>query len=141
MANPSFVVGEHVDILCSYKSNLLPSIFPDAPKTVVYSGKVLNRANYDDQESIRIFTGDKRMMVRVIPLKDVISVNGVPFTFTPRPRVQTTSTKVVDVVGSKGDVYKVTIYPSGKMTCTCSGFGFRQKCSHIEKIVSTARAS
>ena len=32
-----------------------------------------------------------------------------------------------------GEVYTITFGPSGSH-CTCAGYGFRRKCSHIDKI-------
>lgn len=37
------------------------------------------------------------------------------------------------VVGSKGDVYTVELV-RGQYKCTCSGFKFHHKCSHIAQI-------
>ena len=41
--------------------------------------------------------------------------------------------RVIEVVGSKGDVYKVTEL-NGEYSCTCSGFKFRSKCHHITQV-------
>lgn len=41
--------------------------------------------------------------------------------------------RVIEVVGSKGDVYKVTEL-RGDYSCSCSGFRFRSKCRHIEQL-------
>lgn len=37
------------------------------------------------------------------------------------------------VSGSKGDQYTVAL-DGGRWSCSCAGFGFRRKCSHIDKI-------
>jgi hypothetical protein len=37
------------------------------------------------------------------------------------------------VVGSKGDVYTVELVGT-KYQCSCAGFKFRHKCSHIESV-------
>lgn len=36
------------------------------------------------------------------------------------------------VAGSHGETYLVTIWQSGKKTCTCKGFIYRRNCKHIE---------
>jgi hypothetical protein len=41
------------------------------------------------------------------------------------------------VVGSKGDVYTIRLV-NNDYTCTCSGFKFRHKCSHIDKVKNEA---
>lgn len=38
-----------------------------------------------------------------------------------------------EVVGSKGDVYIVE-FDNGRYKCSCVGFKFKHKCSHIEKV-------
>ena len=41
--------------------------------------------------------------------------------------------RVIEVTGSKGDVYKVTEL-RGAWSCTCSGFKFRGDCRHIKGV-------
>lgn len=41
--------------------------------------------------------------------------------------------RVVEVRGSKGDVYKV-VELNGNYTCTCSGFKFRGDCKHVKSV-------
>jgi len=38
--------------------------------------------------------------------------------------------KTKKVIGSKGNVYTVEIYASGKKTCTCPGYQYRRFCKH-----------
>ena len=42
--------------------------------------------------------------------------------------------RVIEVQGSKGDVYKVTEL-NGNYSCTCSGFRFRGDCKHAKSVV------
>lgn len=39
--------------------------------------------------------------------------------------------RVIEVKGSKGDVYQVTEV-NGNYSCTCSGFRFRGDCKHVK---------
>jgi hypothetical protein len=41
--------------------------------------------------------------------------------------------RVIEVQGSKGDVYRVTEL-RGEYSCTCSGFKFRGDCRHIKDV-------
>jgi hypothetical protein len=41
--------------------------------------------------------------------------------------------RVIEVQGSRGDVYKLTEL-NGNWSCTCSGFRFRSHCRHIESL-------
>lgn len=41
--------------------------------------------------------------------------------------------RVIEVRGSKGDIYKVTEL-NGNWSCTCSGFRFRGECKHIREL-------
>ena len=41
--------------------------------------------------------------------------------------------RVIEVRGSKGDVYQVTDV-NGNYSCTCSGFRFRGECKHIKEL-------
>jgi hypothetical protein len=57
----------------------------------------------------------------------------VPNTFKYKiPQVQSNN-PTWTVVGSKGDVYNVE-YVDNHYRCTCSGFKFRGRCSHIESV-------
>jgi hypothetical protein len=41
--------------------------------------------------------------------------------------------RVIEVQGSKGDVYKVTEL-NGNWSCSCSGFKFRGDCKHVRSL-------
>ena len=41
--------------------------------------------------------------------------------------------RVIEVTGSKGDVYRVTEL-NGNYSCTCSGFKFRGDCRHVKSV-------
>jgi hypothetical protein len=67
-----------------------------------------------------------------------ISVRGRRFAAVPdRWRVKVAAEKpqgrVIEVQGSRGDVYRVTEL-DGVWTCTCSGFKFRGDCKHVKQV-------
>jgi hypothetical protein len=41
--------------------------------------------------------------------------------------------RVIEVRGSKGDIYRVTDV-NGNYSCTCSGFKFRGDCKHVKSV-------
>jgi len=43
--------------------------------------------------------------------------------------------RVIEVQGSRGDVYKLTEI-NGNWSCTCSGFKFRGECKHVKELRS-----
>lgn len=49
------------------------------------------------------------------------------------PQVVKPSADVREVAGSGGKTYFVTVKP-GRMSCTCPGFQFRNKCKHVESM-------
>lgn len=67
-----------------------------------------------------------------------ISVRGRRFAAVPDQwRVKVAAEKpqgrVIEVQGSRGDVYRVTEL-DGRWTCTCSGFKFRGDCKHVKQV-------
>lgn len=104
----------------------------DPSSIVVYTGKVMSCADYDDANTIRLTSDNSNVPVRVIPLKNIQSVNGTPFSFEAQPQP-----KKHTVVGSKNAVYEVTIDPNGAHKCTCAAFQFRGgNCKHIQQLLS-----
>mgnify|MGYP007060056130 CR=1 FL=1 len=139
MADTKIVKGETATVEVRFPSIRLASLGHETAETITYTGVVEGRADYDDLDSVRI-TGSGEMPVRVIAFRHIVNWNGKPFKYTQsiiepkkgkkkeKPEVQT-----VEVTGSKGDKYTLTINPEGGITCTCKGFGFKGKCSHIDK--------
>ncbi|CAB4130093.1 Zinc finger, SWIM-type [uncultured Caudovirales phage] len=75
-------------------------------------------------ETLVLSTAIADFPFRLIPRSDIVEIDGIPYRGN-EPQQQT-----IEVAGSKGAVYQVTL---GKQkSCTCSGFQFRKHCKHIE---------
>ena len=88
----------------------------DGQKIVAYIPKGAKKPIYL-KSTLRIDrNGRKFVELKVNPFKEV-----------------KTDENLVKVVGSKGDTYFVD---KDNKTCTCSGFQFRGRCKHIDKVLS-----
>jgi hypothetical protein len=56
-----------------------------------------------------------------------------PVQFTIDVEAEVPEGRVIEVHGSRGDVYRVTEL-RGEYSCTCSGFKFRGDCRHIKGV-------
>lgn len=128
--NVEFKVGEEVTLEVKNNTVLLPSLFPNLPKTRVYAGKVLARESSDEADCVRI-TGDKNWPIRAVAFCNILKVNGKKFTYKETKKAEKPKARTVEVAGSKGNVYTVTIKANGSRSCTCVGFGFNHKCKHL----------
>ena len=99
------------------------------PDTYEYEGELVGTPKWVDYPAIALTTGDKRFKFRLIAHSDIISMDGEKI----KLKLQDTK-KVIQVTGSKGDVYTVTIDGSHK-TCTCQAYTFRRSCRHIAEAV------
>lgn len=138
MTTHKFKVGETVTVIVRHRSNLLPSMFPNRPTTKTYTGKVVPSEVWDQPDTVNLTTDNRDFPVRTISFQNLISVNGVDFTFTPSTGkvVEKPKDRVFEVLGSKGDKYLVTILADGSRKCNCPGFGYRGKCRHVEMVRS-----
>ena len=100
------------------------------PDTYEYEGELVATPKWVDYPAIALTTGDKRFKFRLIAHSDIISMDGE----TIKLKVPEDTKKVIQVTGSKGDVYTVTIDGSHK-TCTCQAYTFRRSCRHIAEAV------
>ena len=53
--------------------------------------------------------------------------------YKPRERQSAAGELVWQVKGSKGNTYTVKL-SDGSYSCTCTGYGFRRKCRHIDEV-------
>ena len=126
----SFIKGNEVTIKVKNNSCVSRQLFPNEPDTISYTGNIVGSAEFDPPESIRI-TGNIKMPVRVIMFRSIVELNGEPVDLEKVELIE--KPRHVFVVGSTGKTYKITINDLGNYSCTCSGFGFRKTCSHIDK--------
>ena len=78
--------------------------------------------------TIKVFTNPIRIDVR----GRKFAINSVQF--KTQLKEEEPEGRVIEVTGSKGDVYKVTEL-NGNYSCTCSGFKFRGDCKHVKSVV------
>ena len=78
-------------------------------------------------EAIKVFRNPIRIDLR----GRKFMVNPVQFKIDVEAEVP--EGRVIEVQGSKGDIYKVTEL-RGEYSCTCSGFKFRGDCRHIRGV-------
>lgn len=65
-----------------------------------------------------------------------VKSNRWKFDFSVVPKSAETekpSSKTWTITGSKGDRYTVSL-SSGRLSCTCPGYGFRSHCRHVDEI-------
>jgi hypothetical protein len=75
-------------------------------------------------DELALSTSDKEFPFRILQKKNIIEVDGKPFSYA----VKSTESKTRTVQGSNGKTYQVT----GNYKCTCPGFTFRGSCKHLE---------
>lgn len=75
--------------------------------------------------TICLTTGQVKFPVRMIDPAYIVSIDDTEVAPASVPEV-----KVIDIAGSKGKTYQVTITPMGR-SCTCTGYEYRKSCKHI----------
>ena len=96
------------------------------PDTYEYEGELVATPKWVDYPAIALTTGDSKFTIRIISHSDIISMDGE----NVKLKVPEDTKKVIQVTGSKGDVYTVTIDGTHK-SCTCQAYTFRRSCRHI----------
>ena len=94
-------------------------------KTGRFEGELVATPKWVEYDAISMTTGDPKFRVRIIAKSDIISIDGSEARFIAAP-----VEREITVVGSKGNVYTVTIGTKHK-SCTCPAFQFRRSCKHI----------
>lgn len=59
-----------------------------------------------------------------------ITLNDIEWEPNILPKTNVYKPRTKKIVGSKGDIYTITIHSNGKQTCTCPGYQYRRFCKH-----------
>lgn len=138
MVNTPIVKDELVTVVLTHRPYLYEPLFPNQPKTLTFTGKVIGHSDDDGPNTVRI-TGDAKMPVRVLHYSKIVKWNGKAFHYTPTvppqkgKKQERETPKYVKVTGSKGDEYVMTVWADGRISCSCPGYGFRKSCRHTKE--------
>ena len=94
-------------------------------KTGRWEGELVATPKWVDYDAIALTTNEPKFRVRIIPKSEILSIDGAEAKFVAAP-----VEREITVVGSKGNVYTVTIGTKYN-SCTCPAFQFRRSCKHI----------
>lgn len=98
-------------------------------RTVV--GELIATPKWVDYPAIAVKTGVGRYDFSIIDKATIVEVIGENIDLSaPKPKF-----KVIEVTGSKGDIYTVTVGEKHS-SCTCHAFQFRKSCKHIREAVA-----
>lgn len=89
-----------------------------------WEGEQVQAPKWAEPGTICLTTGNSSFPIRMIHPDNIISVDEV--TYTPKSE---DATRIVEVRGSRGGSYLVTITKHGR-SCNCPGYGFRRSCRH-----------
>ena len=102
------------------------------PEFYYVEGDQIETPKWVDYQAITLRTGPGKYDFRII---DAALIAEMDFVAYKKEKVSSQE-KVVEVKGSKGDLYKVTL---GKHnSCTCHAFMFRKSCKHIKQAMEAA---
>lgn len=109
-----------------YSKRHLYASYLHIPEFYDREGEIVPSPKWAEPGTICLTTGDPMFPVRTIHPNLIISVDDVPV----EEKVTKPETRIIDVPGSKGAVYSVTITPHGR-SCNCPGYSYRRSCRHI----------
>lgn len=100
----------------------------------IVEGELMATPKWVDYDAVTVKTGPKRYDFAIIDKAMIVEVIGetIDLTVAAKPKF-----KVVDVKGSKGDIYTVTVGDKHN-SCTCHAFQFRRECKHIKQVLEAA---
>jgi hypothetical protein len=92
----------------------------EQPQFHYYEGSEVQVKHVGSHE-LALSTGLAEWPIRVIARRLIVAIDHESYAYNPTAQTRT-------VLGSKGQVYTVTL--GAKPTCTCTGFQFRKSCKH-----------
>jgi len=124
-------VGANIRVTTRYREI---NIFAKSEwRDTVYEGVVINPDKWTALNAFNLACpGESRFPIHEINLSNVHDLQMLDGTTAEKVDVDN-SVKSIKVAGSGGNVYNVTKV-GNKITCTCPGFTFRNKCKHTAMI-------
>jgi hypothetical protein len=116
-----FVVGQYAEIQTKMRSTRLGKDYD----YTTFSGRIVPNLKWVDSDYVCVHTGEPNHPISVIHKRFIV---GYQFSQAR------TNERIFQVKSkSKGKTYMV-VSKDGKITCDCTGFSFRRKCSHSDKV-------
>lgn len=112
------------NILYDVRHRYSPSVF--IPEYNDYTGDVAPRPSWCNSDQFALTTGDEDAPIRIIESDSIICGwlhRGMD------------DIRVVSIPGKHGKRYTVTVADSGRLSCNCTGFGYRKTCSHVTEVM------
>lgn len=100
------------------------------PEFREYTGIVVHEPWFAEDE-IAITSDTPGVKLRRISKTRIVEVSGAKLDYVPAANKR----EVITVQGSKGQTYIVT-KENGKASCTCTGYGFRKTCKHVQEMTA-----
>ncbi|CAB5221106.1 Zinc finger, SWIM-type [uncultured Caudovirales phage] len=97
----------------------------------IVEGELIATPKWVDYPAITVKTGVGRYDFSIIDKATIVEVIGETVDLS----VSKPKFKVIEVTGSKGDIYTVTVGDKHS-SCTCHAFQFRKTCKHIREAVA-----
>ena len=101
------------------------------PEFYYVEGTQIETPKWVDYPALTLRTGPGKYDFSIIDAAMIVEMDFVAYSAP----VTATKEKVVEVTGSKGDIYKVTLGEKHS-SCTCHAFMFRKSCKHIREAMA-----
>ena len=102
------------------------------PEFLTFTGDVYPRPSWVKDDQFCLTTGDAQFPFRVIDKDRIVDGYEITGSRVAPPTANTESRSYI--VQGKKSSYVVTKDAKGKLSCNCTGFSYRKKCSHVEEI-------